>query len=43
MHERPFVLAPLEELAPDVVPSHWRRHLGADGVHALGTLDEVGG
>ena len=43
MHERPFVLAPLEELAPDVVPRHWRHRLGADGVHVLGTLDEVGG
>ena len=43
MHERPFVLAPLEELAPDVVPRHWRHDLGADGVHVLGTLDEVGG
>jgi 2-amino-4-hydroxy-6-hydroxymethyldihydropteridine diphosphokinase len=43
MHERPFVLAPLEELAPDVVPKHWRHHLGADGVHVVGILDEVGG
>ena len=42
MNERPFVLAPLEELAPDIVPRHWRHRLGADGVHRLGTLEELG-
>ena len=43
MHERAFVLAPLEELGPDVVPDDWRSTLGADGVRRLGTLGEVGG
>ena len=43
MHERPFVLAPLEELAPDLVPSTWRAQLGADGVRHIGTLSEVRG
>ncbi len=28
MHERPFVLAPLEELAPELVSSTWRAELG---------------
>ena len=42
MHERPFVLAPLEELAPDVVPKHWRRELGDHGVTNVGNLDELG-
>lgn len=41
MHERPFVLAPFEELAPDVVPRHWRHELGEDGLTKLGNLDEV--
>lgn len=43
MHERPFVLAPLAELAPDLVPSTWRAQLGADGVRHIGTLSEVRG
>lgn len=43
MNERSFVLAPLEELAPDIVPHHWRHRLGSDGVHRIGTLEEVGG
>jgi 2-amino-4-hydroxy-6-hydroxymethyldihydropteridine diphosphokinase len=41
MHERPFVLAPFEELAPDVVPRHWRHELGDHGLKKLGNLDEV--
>ncbi len=43
MHERPFVLAPLEELGPDVVPATWRTALGAEGVRRIGTLGEVRG
>ena len=43
MRERPFVLAPLEEVAPDLVPSTWRAQLGADGVRHIGTLGEVRG
>jgi 2-amino-4-hydroxy-6-hydroxymethyldihydropteridine diphosphokinase len=41
MRERPFVLAPLEELAPDVVPPGWRGALGDDGVLRLGELQEA--
>jgi 2-amino-4-hydroxy-6-hydroxymethyldihydropteridine diphosphokinase len=41
MQERPFVLAPLEELAPDVVPSGWRDALGDDGVVRLGDVEEA--
>ena len=41
MHERPFVLAPFEELAPDVVSRHWRRELGDHGLKMLGNLDDV--
>ncbi|MDA8038774.1 MAG: 2-amino-4-hydroxy-6-hydroxymethyldihydropteridine diphosphokinase [Actinomycetota bacterium] len=28
MHERAFVLAPLEEIAPELVPDGWRERLG---------------
>ena len=38
MFERAFVLAPLEDLAPDVVPVDWRRSVPTDGVRRLGTL-----
>ncbi|HMK13151.1 MAG TPA: 2-amino-4-hydroxy-6-hydroxymethyldihydropteridine diphosphokinase [Acidimicrobiales bacterium] len=41
MNERPFVLAPLEELAPDIVTPHWRHRLGEGGVACLGVLDDV--
>jgi 2-amino-4-hydroxy-6-hydroxymethyldihydropteridine diphosphokinase len=39
--ERPFVLAPLAELAPDVVPPGWADHFDDLGIHRLGSLDEL--
>ncbi len=32
MYERAFVLAPLEELAPELVPDNWRERLGRGAV-----------
>jgi 2-amino-4-hydroxy-6-hydroxymethyldihydropteridine diphosphokinase len=43
MWERAFVLAPLEELDPSLVPAGWRERLGAaageDAVRRVGSLD----
>jgi 2-amino-4-hydroxy-6-hydroxymethyldihydropteridine diphosphokinase len=39
--ERPFVLAPLAELAPDVVPPGWEDGFDDLGIHRLGSLDEL--
>ena len=41
MWERPFVLAPLAELAPDLVATGWERRFDPLGVERLGPLDEV--
>ncbi len=41
MRERAFVLAPLEELATDVVPPGWRDALGDDGVVRLGDVEDA--
>ncbi|RPI10315.1 MAG: 2-amino-4-hydroxy-6-hydroxymethyldihydropteridine diphosphokinase [Actinobacteria bacterium] len=41
MSERAFVLAPLEELAADVVPLGWRDALGDDGVVCLGDVEDA--
>jgi 2-amino-4-hydroxy-6-hydroxymethyldihydropteridine diphosphokinase len=41
MQERAFVLAPLEELAADVVPPGWRDALGDDGVVRLGDVEDA--
>jgi 2-amino-4-hydroxy-6-hydroxymethyldihydropteridine diphosphokinase len=41
MFERPFVLAPLAELAPDVVAPGWEDGFDHLGVWRLGTLAEV--
>jgi 2-amino-4-hydroxy-6-hydroxymethyldihydropteridine diphosphokinase len=36
--ERPFVLAPLAELAPDIVPAGWEEDFDHLGVYRLGAL-----
>jgi 2-amino-4-hydroxy-6-hydroxymethyldihydropteridine diphosphokinase len=41
MHERPFVLAPLAELAPDLVPAGWEKDFDHLGISRLGSLDEL--
>jgi 2-amino-4-hydroxy-6-hydroxymethyldihydropteridine diphosphokinase len=41
MRERPFVLAPLSELAPDLVPASWERDFDHLGLSRLGPLDEL--
>jgi 2-amino-4-hydroxy-6-hydroxymethyldihydropteridine diphosphokinase len=41
LFERPFVLAPLADLAPDVVPSGWEAGFDHLGVWVVGTLDEL--
>jgi len=41
MMERPFVLAPLREVAPDLVPDGWERRFDDLGVTRLGELDEL--
>ena len=41
LRERPFVLAPLAELAPDIVPPGWEREFDDLGVHPVGALDEL--
>jgi 2-amino-4-hydroxy-6-hydroxymethyldihydropteridine diphosphokinase len=41
LRERPFVLAPLAELAPDLVPPGWEAGFDDLGLHRLGTLDEL--
>jgi 2-amino-4-hydroxy-6-hydroxymethyldihydropteridine diphosphokinase len=39
--ERPFVLAPLAELAPDIVPAGWEEDFDHLGVYRLGPLEEL--
>jgi 2-amino-4-hydroxy-6-hydroxymethyldihydropteridine diphosphokinase len=41
LRERPFVLAPLAELAPDIVPAGWETAFEHLGVYRLGPLDEI--
>jgi len=46
MYERGFVLAPLEDLDPGLVPVGWRRYLDgaatlADDVRRVGTIEET--
>src|SRR5205823_12496655 len=41
MWERPFVLAPLSELAPDLVPPGWEHQFEHVGVSRVGPLDEL--
>jgi 2-amino-4-hydroxy-6-hydroxymethyldihydropteridine diphosphokinase len=48
MHERGFVLAPLEDLDPNAVPAEWRRHIAgaatlATDVRRVGTIEEKSG
>jgi 2-amino-4-hydroxy-6-hydroxymethyldihydropteridine diphosphokinase len=43
MGDRPFVLAPLRDVAPDLVPDGWEDRFGHLGVHRLGPLDELSG
>lgn len=38
LRQRPFVLAPLAELAPDLVPDGWESAFDHLGVHRLGSL-----
>jgi 2-amino-4-hydroxy-6-hydroxymethyldihydropteridine diphosphokinase len=41
MFERAFVLAPLEDVAVDLVPDDWRERLDRLGVHVVGQLAEL--
>ena len=41
MFERAFVLAPLEEVAPDLAPADWRERIGDRGVWVVGELAEL--
>jgi 2-amino-4-hydroxy-6-hydroxymethyldihydropteridine diphosphokinase len=41
MFERAFVLAPLEEVAPDLVPEDWRERVDDHGVRVVGELAEL--
>jgi 2-amino-4-hydroxy-6-hydroxymethyldihydropteridine diphosphokinase len=41
MFERPFVLAPLSHLAPDLAPEGWAARFDHLGVELVGTLDEL--
>jgi 2-amino-4-hydroxy-6-hydroxymethyldihydropteridine diphosphokinase len=41
MYERPFVLAPLEHVAPDLVPDGWERDFEHLGVWLVGDLDDL--
>jgi 2-amino-4-hydroxy-6-hydroxymethyldihydropteridine diphosphokinase len=41
LFERAFVLAPLEDVAPDLVPARWREGFEPLGVWPLGHLDEL--
>jgi 2-amino-4-hydroxy-6-hydroxymethyldihydropteridine diphosphokinase len=48
MYERGFVLAPLEDLDPALVPASWRHHIPGAGtlasdVRRVGTIDEKSG
>jgi 2-amino-4-hydroxy-6-hydroxymethyldihydropteridine diphosphokinase len=39
--ERPFVLAPLSDVAPDLVVAGWDRAFGDVGVRCVGRLDDL--
>jgi 2-amino-4-hydroxy-6-hydroxymethyldihydropteridine diphosphokinase len=41
MQDRPFVLAPLRDVAPDLVPDGWEQGFDHLGVSRLGELDEL--
>jgi 2-amino-4-hydroxy-6-hydroxymethyldihydropteridine diphosphokinase len=41
MAERPFVLAPLRDVAPDLVPDGWERGFDHLGVRRIGELDQL--
>ena len=41
MFERAFVLAPLEEVAPDLAPGDWRERIGDQGVWVVGELAQL--
>ncbi len=41
MFERAFVLAPLEDVAPDLVPPGWRDSVPAVGVRVIGDLPQL--
>ena len=41
MQDRPFVLAPLRDVAPDLVPDGWEQRFDHLGVSRLGELDEL--
>ena len=41
LHDRPFVLAPLRDVAPDLVPDGWEQRFDRLGVSRVGELDEV--
>ena len=41
MFERPFVLAPLSHLAPDIVGEHWAQRFGHLGVWVVGDLSTL--
>ncbi len=43
MTERPFVLAPLRDLAPDLVEAGWEDRFDHLGVQRLGELDTLSG
>ncbi len=43
MAERPFVLAPLRDVAPDLVTAGWEDRFDHLGVRQLGVLDELSG
>jgi len=41
LYERAFVLAPLEDVAADLVPAGWRDQVEPGGVHPIGGLADV--
>ena len=41
MRERAFVLAPLRDLAPDLVPADWAENVDAEGIERRGALADV--
>ena len=43
MAGRPFVLAPLRDVAPDLVPDDWEDRFDHLGVRRLGALDDLSG
>jgi 2-amino-4-hydroxy-6-hydroxymethyldihydropteridine diphosphokinase len=43
MTDRPFVLAPLRDVAPDLVPEGWEDRFEDLGLERVGTLDDLSG